>query len=95
MLSMQLRRMAVMLMGMERVTVRRVGMMRRLFVVAGLGMLGSFAMMLRGMLVMFRCHVMVLMDIVFAHRFSPGDSLEGANKIIGHDELVATVFRLM
>jgi hypothetical protein len=94
MLSVQLRRVAMVLMRMERMTVRRMGMMRGLLVVAGLGMLSSFTMMFRGMFVVFRRPIMVFVDIVFTHRYLPGDCFQGASRIIGHDELIATVLRL-
>ena len=68
MLSVQLRRVTVMLMGMERVTVRCMGMMGGFLVGAGLGMLSSFTVMLRGMFVVLRRHLVMFVDIVFAHR---------------------------
>ena len=49
-----------------------VGVMRRLFVVAGFMVLGSFAMVLRGMLVMFGRLVMMLDACVVGHVSSPG-----------------------
>jgi hypothetical protein len=61
-------------------------------VVTGFGMLGSFAMMLCGMLVMFRCLLMMFVDFVFAHRRLPGDLQ--CYKLIRVDEQRATVFRL-
>jgi hypothetical protein len=51
-----------MVMGMERVTMRHVRVVRRLLVIAGLGVLGGFAMVLRGVLVMFCRFLVVLVD---------------------------------
>jgi len=60
-----------MIVSVERVTVRRMRVMRGLPVVTGFGMLGGLAMMLCGVLVMFRCLLMMLVDFVFAHRRLP------------------------
>jgi hypothetical protein len=62
----------VMMFGMAGVAMRAVRMMSRLFVIAGFMMLGSFAMVLRGMLVMFGCLVVMLDACVVGHVSSPG-----------------------
>jgi hypothetical protein len=62
----------VMMFGMAGVAMRAVRMMSRLFVIAGFMMLGSFAMVLRGMLVVFGRLVMMLDACVVAHVSSPG-----------------------
>jgi hypothetical protein len=54
------------------VAMRAVRMMSRLFVIAGFMMLGSFAMVLRGMLVVFGCLVVMLDACVVGHVSSPG-----------------------
>ena len=60
-----------MLGGVQGVAVRHLGVMRRLFVIAGLVVLGGFAMVLGRMLMMLRGLLMMLEDIVTVHRFSP------------------------
>jgi hypothetical protein len=62
----------MMFFGVAGMTVGAVRMMRRLLVMASFVMLGSFAMMLRGMLVMFGGFMMVLDACVTAHVCSPG-----------------------
>ena len=62
----------MMMLGVAGVPMRAVCMMSRLFVIAGFMMLGSFAVMLRGMLVMFGRLVMMLDACVVAHVSSPG-----------------------
>ena len=62
----------MMMLGVAGVAIRAVGVMGRLFVIAGFMMLGSFAMVLRGMLVMFGRLVMMLDACVVAHVSSPG-----------------------
>ena len=62
----------MMMLGMAGVSVRAVRMMSRLFVIAGFMVLGSFAMVLRGMLMMFGRLVMMLDACVVAHISSPG-----------------------
>jgi hypothetical protein len=63
----------MMMFGMAGMTVGAVGVVRRLLVIAGLMMLGGFAMVLRGVLVMFGGLVMMVLDAcVFAHVCSPG-----------------------
>jgi hypothetical protein len=58
--------------GMAGMTVGAVGVVRCLFVIAGLMMLGGFTMVLGCVLVMFGSLVMVLDACVVAHVFSPG-----------------------
>jgi hypothetical protein len=62
----------VMFFGMAGVAVRGVRMVSRLFVIASFMMLGSFAMMLRRMLVMLGSLVMMLDACVVAHVGSLG-----------------------
>ena len=62
----------VMMLGVAGVAMRAVGVMRRLFVIAGFMMPGGFAVVLRGMLVMFGRFVMMLDACVVAHVSSPG-----------------------
>jgi hypothetical protein len=57
----------VMMFGVAGVPVGAVGMMRGLFVIAGVMMLGGFAMMLRGVLVVFGGLVMMFYAFVVAH----------------------------
>jgi hypothetical protein len=60
-------RLIVMVIGMQRMSVRDFGMMRGLFVVAGLGMFGGFAMMLGRMLVVLGGLFVMFVDVVFVH----------------------------
>jgi hypothetical protein len=62
----------MMMFGMAGMTVGAVGVMRRLVVIAGLMMLGGFAMVLGCVLVMFGSLVMMVDACVVAHVFSPG-----------------------
>jgi hypothetical protein len=57
----------MMLFGVAGVTVRGVGVVRRLFMIAGFMVPGGFTVMLRGMLVVFRSLVMMFDVGVFAH----------------------------
>jgi hypothetical protein len=60
-------RLDVVMFGVAGMTMRGMGMVRRLFVVAGFVMFGGFAVMLRGMLVML-CGLVMMVDVgVFAH----------------------------
>ena len=60
-------RLGVVMLGVAGMAVRGVGVVRRLFVVAGFVMLGGFAVMFRGMLVMLG-GLVVMIDVgVFAH----------------------------
>jgi hypothetical protein len=64
-------RLDVVMFGVAGVAVRGVGMVRRLFMIAGLVMFGGLAMMLRGMLVMLG-GLVVMIDVgVFAHAALP------------------------
>jgi hypothetical protein len=60
-------RLDVVMFGVAGMTVRGVGVMRRLLVIVGFVMLGGFAVMLRGMLVMLGGLVVMLDVGVFAH----------------------------
>ena len=62
----------VVMLGVAGVAMGAVRVMGRLFVIAGFMVLGSFAMVLRGMLVMFGRLVMMLDACVVAHVSSPG-----------------------
>ena len=62
----------MMMLGVAGVPMRAVRMMSRLFVIAGFMMLGSFAVVLRGMLVVFGRLVVMLDACVVAHVSSPG-----------------------
>ncbi len=70
-----LRRMIVMLGRVERVAVRDLRMMRGFFMIAALGVLRGFAMMLGGVVVMVGGFFVVFVDVVTAHYFSPGVKL--------------------
>ena len=60
-------RLGVVMFGVAGVTMRGVGVVRRLFVIAGFVMLGGFAVMFCGMLVMLG-GLVVMIDVgVFAH----------------------------
>jgi hypothetical protein len=66
---------------MQVMPMRHLGMVRGLFVIAGLVVLGGFAMMLGCMLVMFRGLLVMFVNIVFVeilavHRVLPGCSDE-------------------
>jgi hypothetical protein len=52
-------------------SVRGVGVMRGFLVIAGVGVLGSLAMVFRGVFVMFRGFLMVFMHFVTVHRLLP------------------------
>jgi hypothetical protein len=69
-------RLDVMMLGVAGVTMRGVGVVRRLFMIAGFVMLGGFAVMLRSMLVVFG-GLIVMLDVgVLAHMALRGLSLE-------------------
>jgi hypothetical protein len=72
MIGVLLRCMLVMFGGVEGVTVRHLRMMRGFLVVPAFGMLGSFAMVLGSVFVMVGCLVVMLVNVVLAHCFSPG-----------------------
>ena len=59
-------RLGVVMFGVAGMTVRGMGVVRRLFVIAGFMMLGGFAVMFGGMLVVF-CGLVVMVDCVGAH----------------------------
>jgi hypothetical protein len=61
----------MMVFGMAGMAMGAVGVMRRLFVIAGLMVFGRFAVMLRGVFVMFGGLVMVLYACVIAHNALP------------------------
>jgi hypothetical protein len=61
----------MMVFGMAGMAMGAVGVMRRLFVIAGFMMLGGFAVMLRRMFVVFGGLVMMLDACVFAHGALP------------------------
>ena len=58
--------------GVQMMTVRDLGMMRRLFVIAGLVMLGGLAMMLGRVLVMRRGVLVMLMNLVIVRSLLSG-----------------------
>jgi hypothetical protein len=60
-------RLGVVMFGVAGMTVRGMGVVRRLFVIAGFVMLGGLAVMLGGMLVMLGGLVVVIDVGVFAH----------------------------
>jgi hypothetical protein len=65
-------RLGVVMLGVAGMTVRGVGVVRRLLVIAGFVMLGGFAVMLRSVLVMLGGLLMMLDVGVFAHAALPG-----------------------
>jgi hypothetical protein len=71
MFSVQLGGMAMMFMRMQSMAVRRVGVVRGLFMIAGFGVLRRFAVMFRSVLVVLSSFVVMLVDIMFAHRWLP------------------------
>jgi hypothetical protein len=88
-------RLVVMVIGVQRMSMRDFGVMRGLFVVAGLGMFGGFAMMFGRMLVMlgglFVMFVnVVLVHIVTVHRRLPVRICWQYRRIARIDEAIAT-----
>jgi hypothetical protein len=72
----------VMFFGVAGMAVGAVSVVRRLFVIAGFVVLGGFAVMLRGMLVVLGGLVMVVFDaFVVAHVRSPGWQCENATPV--------------
>ncbi len=71
----------MMFFGVAGMTMRAVGVVRRLFVIAGFVMLGGFAVVLRRMLVMLGGLVVVLDACVVAHIRSPGWQCENATPV--------------
>ncbi len=84
------RRMLVMLGGMQMMPKSHLGMMRRLFVIAGLVVLGGLTMMLSRMLVVIRGLLMVFVDVATVHRLLPGLLRGEAGALPGIDEVFAT-----
>lgn len=78
MLGVLLGRVRVMIGRVQRVAVRDLGMMRGLLVIAGLVMLGGFAMMLGGMLVVMRGVLVMFVNLMIAHRFRSLTGWKGA-----------------
>lgn len=58
--------------GVQMVPMRHLGVMRGLFMVSGLVVLGRFAMVLGRVLVVVRGLVMMLVNVVIVHRSLPG-----------------------
>jgi hypothetical protein len=80
-----------MFVGMQRMTMGDMGMVRGFLVIARLVMLGSLAVVLGRMLMMLRGFLMVLVDIVFAvHRALPIGCSEYRRSIIAIGEAIAT-----
>ena len=71
MFGMQLRRMAMVFMGMQRMPMRGVRMMRGLAMIAGLGVFRRFAVMLCRVVVMLGSHFVMFVDVVIAHLALP------------------------
>jgi hypothetical protein len=67
MLGVMLARLAGVVRGVRRMTVRRMSVMRGLFVRVGVVMLGCLAMVLGGMLMMLGRGVVMFYDLVFGH----------------------------
>jgi hypothetical protein len=61
----------VVIVGVQRVPMRHLGVVRRFLVISGLGVLGGFAMMLRCVLVVFRGFLVMLVDLVAVHFHLP------------------------
>jgi hypothetical protein len=70
-ISVLLRSVLVVFGGMQRVAVRHFGVMCGLLVIAGLGVLGSFAMVLGRMLVMVRGMFVMFVNVMAVHRRLP------------------------
>ena len=69
-------RLVMMMLGMAGVTMRGMSMVGRLFVIAGLMVLGGFAVVLRGVFVMLGGLVVMLGAFVFAHFLLPAVRFE-------------------
>jgi hypothetical protein len=67
MFSVLLRSMAVVVCSMQRVAVSNLRMVRGLFMMAFLRVLGSFAVMMGGLLVMVCCVFMMIVDFMMFH----------------------------
>jgi hypothetical protein len=61
----------VMMLGMTGMAIGGVGVVRRLLMITGLVVLGSFAVMVRCVLVVFGCFVVMLNACVVAHKALP------------------------
>jgi hypothetical protein len=71
----------MMMFGMAGMAVGAVGVVRRFFVIAGFMMFRRFAMMLRGVFVMFSGLVMMRYACVIAHNALPDCSCENATPV--------------
>lgn len=74
----------VMLGGMHVMAMSDLGMVRGLFVIAGLVVLGGFTMVLGRMLVVMRGVFVVLVDLVAFHGLLPGFVPTRSRSIAGH-----------
>ena len=63
--------MTVMLVRVQRMAVRGMGVMRGFLVITRLGVLGGLTVVFRGLFVMFRGLVMVFVNFVTVHRLLP------------------------
>jgi hypothetical protein len=68
MLGVNLGRVLVVIGGMQGMPVRDLGMVRGLFVIAGPVVLRGLAMVLGRILMVLRCHLVMLVNVVRAHR---------------------------
>jgi hypothetical protein len=84
------RRVFVVIVGVQRVSVRHLGVVRGFFVIPGLGVFGGFAMVLRGMLVVFRGLLMMLVDFVAVHSHLQVSRSVAISSIARIDETIAT-----
>lgn len=81
----------VVLGGMQVMAVRDLGVVRRLFVIAGLVVLGRLAMVLGRVLVVFRSQGVVLVNFVIGHRCLPDWPLVcGRANLASAGETIAT-----
>jgi hypothetical protein len=80
----------VVIIGMQRMAMRDLGVVRGFFVIPGLGVLGGFAMMLRRMLVVLGGLLVMLVDFVAVHFHLPVWCLAAPSTIVGIDETIAT-----
>jgi hypothetical protein len=85
------RRVFVMFGGVQGMAVGHLGVVRRLFVIAGFVVLRGLAMVLGCLLVVMRSLLMMLMDFVAIHWLLPGSSLAACkSNIAGFDVTIAT-----
>jgi hypothetical protein len=75
----------MMVFGMAGMAMGAVGVVRCLFVIAGLMVFGRFAVMLRGVFVVFGGLVMMFDAFVVVHDFSPGWCCENAIPVYATD----------